>query len=80
MQSLEVSAAVRPIYGSLGVKRLIIRFGLLLSGCAILCYMLEVQIWFFRKWDMEGMESIDPAQDRYSQLDLLNAVMNLLVS
>ena len=25
MQSLEVSGAVRPIYGSLGVKRLIIR-------------------------------------------------------
>ena len=27
MQRLEVSSAVRPIYGSLGVKRLIVHFG-----------------------------------------------------
>ena len=32
MQSLEVSGAVRPIYGSLGVKRLMVRNTLRISG------------------------------------------------
>jgi hypothetical protein len=41
--------------------------------------MLDVQIWLFRKWDVGGVDSIDLAQNKYSELDVVNAVMNLRV-
>jgi hypothetical protein len=36
--------------------------------------------WIFRKWDVEGTDWIELAQDRHRWLVLVNAVMNLRVS
>jgi len=35
--------------------------------------------WIFRKWDVEGMDWIELAQDRHMLRALVNAVMNLWV-
>jgi hypothetical protein len=35
--------------------------------------------WIFEKWDVEGVEWIDVAQDRDKSRALVNAVMNIWV-
>jgi len=35
--------------------------------------------WIFRKWDVERMDWIDVAQDRYRRRALVNAVMNFRI-
>ena len=46
MQRLEVSGAVRPIHGSLGVKRLIINYGIIIKSISTFMYT----VWHVDKY------------------------------
>ena len=55
MQRLEVSGEVRPIYGSLGVKRLMFTCTLFLS---FICSLLVAEDFFFFFWNQTLAEVV----------------------